>query len=219
MLKNTFQAAVILICLMLAPAVHAATSTYGWEDGVDTILGSYNDIDAFNVGSPDPVHSGSRSLKLVDQTVSGTPQAYMAWITGLVEGDTVEAGFWRYDTTAGSAPSVRIWAHYTNDLSDIDSYSASAGGNSDYGSGEGWDLAGWSWIFDSDGGSRNGLVIEARTYSSPGDTVWIDDLTVIAPDTATITTPVPLPATLWLLGSSLIALVGIKRRSDDAETL
>ena len=209
MLKNTFQAAVILICLMVAPAVHAATSTYGWEDGVDTILGSYNDINAFNVGSPDPVHSGSRSLKLVDQASSGTPQAYVAWITGLEDGDAVEAGFWRYDTTSGSAPSVRIWAHYTNDLSDIDSYSGSAGGNSDYGSGEGWDLAEWSWTFDSNYG--NGLVIEARTYSNPGDTVWIDDLTITAPDTATITTPVPLPAAIWLFGSSLIGFVGIRR--------
>lgn len=105
MLKNTFLAAVTLICLMLAPVVHAATSTYGWEDGVGTILGSYNDIDAFNVGSPDPVHSGSRSLKLVDKASSGTPQAYVAWITGLEDGDTVEAGFWRYDITSGSAPS------------------------------------------------------------------------------------------------------------------
>ena len=141
----------------------------------------------------------------------GTPQAYLAWITGLEDGDTVDADFWRYDTTSGSAPSVRIWAHYTNDLSDIDSYSGSAGGNSAYGSGEGWDLAEWSWTFNSDGGSHNGLVIEARTYSSPGDTVWIDDLTVTAPDTATITTPVPLPASIWLFGSGLIGFVGIRR--------
>lgn len=75
MLKNTFLAAVILICLTVAPVVHAATGTYGWEDGVGTILGSYNDIDAFNVGFSDPVHNGDRALKLVDQASSGTIQA------------------------------------------------------------------------------------------------------------------------------------------------
>ncbi len=136
----------------------------------------------------------------------------MAWITGLQDNDVVEASFWRYDTTSGSAPSARIWAHYTDDSADINSYGGSAGGDSDYGPGTGWDLADYSWTFDSDEGSHNGLVIEVRTYSNPGDTVWIDDLTVQAPDTATITTPVTIPGVLWLFGSGVIGLLGFRRK-------
>jgi hypothetical protein len=46
---------------------------------------------------------------------------------------------------------------------------------------------------------HTGLVIEVRTYSSPGDVVWIDDLSVTAPDGATIHTPgnVSLEPSTW----------------------
>ena len=36
---------------------------------------------------------------------------------------------------------------------------------------------------------HTGLVIEFRTYSSPGDVVWVDELEVTAPDHAVIITP------------------------------
>lgn len=45
-----------------------------------------------------------------------------------------------------------------------------------------------------------------------GDTVWIDDLTVRAPDTATITTPFPIPGALRLFGSGVIGLPGLRRK-------
>lgn len=176
------------VTILLAACSSATTVDYGWENE-GTILSSYGDIDAYNVQSPDPVHTGSRSLKLVDQALSGTPQAYVAWITGLAHGDTVDAGFWRYDTTPGAAPSCRIWAHYTPIAGGIDSYAGSADGNSDYGPGTGWDFTSYTYVFDSDGDTRDGLVIECRTYSNAGDTVWLDDLTVTAPDHATISTP------------------------------
>ncbi|MFH1730746.1 MAG: PEP-CTERM sorting domain-containing protein, partial [Planctomycetota bacterium] len=65
---------------------------------------------------------------------------------------------------------------------------------------------------------HTGLVIEARTYSDPGDTVWLDDFQVTCPDTATVVmisgggAPViPEPAGLGLIGLAMIAL-GTKRR-------
>ncbi len=36
------------------------------------------------------------------------------------------------------------------------------------------------------------MIIEVRTYSNAGDTVWIDDLEVIIPDTATFQDIVPV---------------------------
>jgi hypothetical protein len=44
----------------------------------------------------------------------------------------------------------------------------------------------FSW-YVADG--HTGLVIEARTYSNPGDTVWIDDLHICAPDHCWVQTP------------------------------
>jgi len=173
----------ILLVVVLPLTAFAATETCGWE-GADTILGSYGDIIA--TIDTNPVYTGSQSLKLEDNMASGTPQAFVGWVTGLDDGDTVAASFWRYDDTPSAAPSCRIWGHWNDDPTDINVYSGSAGGQSEYGPGTGWDLAEYEWTV-VDG--HTGLVIEVRTYSSPGDIVWIDDLTVTAPDGATILVP------------------------------
>lgn len=204
--------------LLLSGVAQAATVTYGWEDG-GTILGTYSDIEATNVdGAFDPVYSGSHSLYLLDQAASGTPQAYVGWITGLQNGDQVTAGFWVYDDTPGASPSGRIWGHYTTDSIDIDSYAGSAGGSSTYSGSADWSYLEYTWTFDDgDDDDRTGLVIEARTYSVAGAYIYLDDLTVTAPDTATIITPatsatVPVPASLWLAGSGIVAMIGVRRR-------
>ena len=62
----------------------------------------------------------------------------------------------------------------------------SASGNDDYGPGEGWDYTFWEWIVPAE---HTGLVIEVRIYSNPGDTVWVDDIEVLAPDHAFIQFP------------------------------
>lgn len=172
-----------MVLLVLPLTALAGTATCGWE-GTDTILGNYGDIIASI--ATDPVYSGSQSLKLEDNASSGTPQAYVAWITGLQDGDVVSGSFWRYDVTPSSAPSCRIWGHWNDDPTDINVYSGSASGQSDYGPGTGWDMAEYEWTV-VDG--HTGLVIEVRTYSSPGDIVWIDDMTVTAPAGTTIIVP------------------------------
>jgi len=210
----------LLATLFITGTANAATVTYGWEDG-GTILGSYgNLVDPLNVS--DKVNSGSYALKVTESPHSGTPQAYVGFVTGLTDGDVIDAGFFGYDDTPGASPSLRIWGHYA--LSgDIDSYEGSASGNYTYTDGTGWSEVSHSWTFDSDGGARDALVIEARLYSTPstdpnGSTdFWIDDLTITAPDHAGIqtagTNPVPVPAAFWLLGSGLIGLAGLRRRN------
>lgn len=182
---------VLVAGLWVLPAF-AVTAEYGWECG-GTVLSVYPEgyMEAFLAMSPDPVYAGVYSLKLVDQHPSGTPQAYVAWIVGLTDGDEVTASIWRYDTTPDAAPSARIWGHYTLTGGTIDDYAGSADGNTDYGLGTGWDQTSYTWTFDSNGGERDGLVVEIRTYSNPGDTVWVDDLSVTAPDGATIYLPEP----------------------------
>lgn len=191
-MKNLILTVLVFGVISLAPAQQ--TDTYGWE-GTATILSMYP-ADSAVVATlvTDPVHGGSQSLQL-ERLSESTPQAYVAWITGLVDGDEVTASFWRYDVTPAAPPSGRIWAHW-NDSGDIDGYNGSAGGNSDYGPGTGWDETSHSWTV-ADG--HTGLVIEARVYSNPGDIVWVDDMTVTAPSAATIIFPgdLALTGTTW----------------------
>ena len=144
-----------------------------------------------NVGAPDPVHWGLRSLRLEDNSYSGTPEAYVAWVWGLQDGDIVEACLWRYDTTPEGSPSCRLWAFWNDDPDDIYSYAGSAGGNADYGPGAGWDRVCHSWTV---AGGHTGLVVTTRTYSGIGDTVWIDDFTIVIPPHAFALAPEPPPS-------------------------
>ncbi len=174
----------VLMLVVLAPLAFADnTVTYGWE-GTQTVMGNYGDI--ICTIDTDPIHGGSQSLKLVDDAASGTPQAYVGWVVGLSDGDQVTASFWRYDVTPAAAPSCRIWGGWNDDPADIYNYGGSASGQSDYGPGTGWDQAEFTWTVE---GGHTGIVIQVRTYSSAGDTVWIDDITITAPDGAEIRTP------------------------------
>lgn len=195
-----------LLPLWLPAVALAGTVQFGWE-GPDTVLGMTG------TGTPpilaslagDPVHSGSQALRLEDNSPTGTPQAFVAWVVGLAEGDEVTAGFWRYDTTPGTQPpSCRIWGHWNDSPDNLYGYHGSAGGNSSYGPGTGWDRTEHTWTV-ADG--HTGLVVVVRTYSEPGDTVFVDDLEITAPPGATVWTPenyLSLQGTTW---------AGIKRIS------
>lgn len=205
------MATILAVCCMALPAMATMTATYGWEDGTSTVLGKYGEMDTYNVTAPDPVHGGAYSLKLVDQSTGdttplpGTPECFVAWVSGLTAGDTVTASIWRYDTTGSAAPSCRIWGAYGTPAA----RTGSAGGNNTnegYGTVSGWDKLSYTWTIS---GTNTDLLVVVRTYSLDGDTVWVDDLTVEAPDTAKIVT-VPEPATLALL--AIGGLVALRRR-------
>jgi uncharacterized repeat protein (TIGR01451 family) len=138
-------------------------------------------------------HGGSAMLQMTESPHDGTPQGYIAYIENLAHGDVITATFWGWDQTPGVSPSLRIWAHYAQS-GDVDSYAGSAGGNSTYTDGTGWSQLTWTWTFDSAGDTRDALVIEARLYSTPSSgefstDFWIDDLQVIAPDSAAVSFP------------------------------
>lgn len=201
----------LLSILIFAAALSLATTatanpvpvpSYGWEDG-GTVLGMYGTGDpplfATVAMAPDPVHWNNGSLRLEDNSPTDTPQAYVAFIWNLQEGDYVMAGFHRFDDTPDAPPSCRIWGHWNDALpGDPESNDGSAGGSSDYGPGAGWDYTFWEWVVPA---GHTGLVIEVRVYSNPGDTVWVDDIEVLAPYTAYIqfpgTGPVDVESRAW----------------------
>ncbi len=212
------------LAVFALPAMAQVTCCYSWEDG-GTILGAYgsNLVDATNVTGPQSglqgsapavnvpgAYDGNYYLHVAEDPHSGTPQAYLAWITGLTDGDQVTASFFAYDNTEGVSPSVRIWAHYTPVGGDVMSYGGSASGPSEYSSAvDGWDQVPdvpYTWTFASNSGANDGLVIELRLYSTPStdETMrtdyFVDYICVTAPSTACIhypTAPNAVEDTSW----------------------
>ena len=131
---------IIIISLFASIIFAQQRSSYSWEDGTGTILGSYGNLaDPANVGTTSGIspYDGSRMLAVSESPIDGTPQAFIAWVTDLSAGQDIEACFYGYDTTPSSAPSLRIWGSWSaND--DINSYQGSADGNNDYTDGSGW---------------------------------------------------------------------------------
>ena len=213
-LKLTMAAA-LFSCTAYASAGITYSGSYGWEDG-GTILGSYGNL-GYAANVLDPLGNGSNVLEIHEDPISGTPQAFVAWITGLTDGDVVSGSFWglgdRYDENGDPDNSyARIWGHYTTAGGDIDAYGGSAGGNSTY-SGAEWTFLNHEWTFDGDGGNNGGLVIEARLYSYSGGsgTAWIDDIDISVFDADSSGgieihfAPIPAPGALALLGIAGLA--------------
>ncbi len=193
-----------------ANALGALNWDYGWEDGTGTDLGIYGN--AISSNSNEQAYEGSRSLKIIETPLGGTPQAFIWWVTGLSSGDTVNAQFYVYDDTPSASPSGRIWGHYTDGL-DIFSYAGSASGNSTYSHGLGWTNLQHEWTFVTDGtDGRTGLVVEARIYSNAEfQALYIDTATItVNNDAAKIyrgdgtSIPEPFVVGIFALGLSLL---------------
>jgi hypothetical protein len=199
------------LCFVASAAYADYTVCYGWEDCVSTDLGTYGNVAySYNVTGPvvgqncttgtytcPGAYEGLCYLQTAESPHYGTPQVYLACITGLADGDSVTASFWGYDITPDAAPSLRIWAHYSDALQCPDcpgSYTGSASGNPAYTAGTGWDEVSHTWYFDASG-EHYGLVIEARLYSTPSTydpcttDYFIDWICVTVPDYAHVLFP------------------------------
>ena len=188
----------LALAALVVPAIAQQTATFGW-DGVDVLAlgyygtpvdGDYPILASLEDGTEVPVFDGSHSLKAVDHASDGTPQLFAAFVHNLRPGDEVYGQVYRYDITPTTAPSGRIWGHWNDSLGepweDIAQYDGSASGQGSYGEDEGWGPVEYTWVVPE---GHQGLIIELRTYSVAGDTVWFDNLTVTAPDHAFIRFP------------------------------
>ncbi len=212
-MRTMLISAAVAATVATAASADISAST-GWEDtSADALLGSFGNIFDYGYESAD-VYSGNSSLFMIEDPVSGTPQGFVAWITGLSEGDTVTATMWMKGAANGvdNDGKGRLWGHYTFD-DDIDSYDGSASGPSEY-AGEGgiWTQTSHTWTVAAD---KTALVIEARMYSYGTNNLLLgDDLTIsTSNDGASIMLAgmVPAPGALALLG--LAGLAGRRRRA------
>ena len=191
-MKNLFIVGIVFSMLM-----SQQTTSYSWEDGTGTILGSYGNLsNPENVGTISGItpYDGDRMLSVSESPLSGTPQAFIAWVTDLSAGQEISVCFYGYDDTPGASPSLRIWGSWsTND--DIASYAGSADGNADYTDGTGWGQVCHTFSTNQQNwDAGEALVVQARLYSStsgtPDPTVYfIDKIEVTAPNSATVNYP------------------------------
>lgn len=173
-MKRVAIVTIAVLALASAP-LWAQTRTFDWEDGTSTALITYGNAVLEN--STEQAHGGTHSLKITETPLGGTPYAGVWWVTGLTDGDQVTASIWVYDMTPSGSPSGRIWGHYTD--TDVNSYAGSASGNSTYSDGTGWSQLSYTWTFDSDTDTRDGLLVEARIYSSTElDAIYVDDISI-----------------------------------------
>ena len=138
-------------------------------------------------------------LHVAEEPHTSTPQAYLACITGIQEGDVITAGFYGYDVTTGADyPSLRIWGHFSDATTCPGcpgEYTGSAGGPDPYTSGIGWELSEYTWTLGVLDPDQTALIVEARLYSTPTTCdscrtdYWIDLVTVTAPDHCLVTFP------------------------------
>lgn len=188
---------VMLVLTMAASGAMALTQSYGWEDGVGTAHGTYGNVGA-TTNVNDFAYTGSHSLYTYEDPLGGTPQVYVAWITGLQAGDPIHVEAFAYDDTPDPDyyPRFRLWSHYsTADITEYAGYGGNA--NSAYTTGIGWEMISLDYVYGNGGpnGTEVGFVIEFRLYSGsdvtpPDDTeTWVDDITVTVPDHATIYFP------------------------------
>jgi hypothetical protein len=203
---------VAAVMLFAASSAHAVVYTYGWEDNFGTVLGTYGNIGTYDVvtgaqtgqnGYPTLPYTcpgafeGVYYLHATEQPHSGTPYVMVACITGLQVNDQVYASFYGYDETPGASPSWRIWGHYSDATTCPGcpgEYTGSASGPSDYTAGNGWDITEWTWTYTPPT-AGDGLVIEARIYSTPSTAadamtdMWCDFVTVDIPEYAHVLFP------------------------------
>ena len=198
---HNFILSIILISFSLA-------ETYSWEDG-GTILGSYGNLsNEANVGETDGVtpYDGDYMLTVSESPNDGTPQAFIAWVTDISEGDQITACFYGYDNTASACPSMRVWGSWTQN-DDINAYAGSADGNEDYTDGSGWGQVCHTFSTSQENWEAGeALVVQARLYSCSSDQApikyFIDNVSIeTTSTTATIHFPGPVEGLVANAGS------------------
>ena len=200
--------------IILASVLNSVSTS--WEDpSILGAFGTYGNVESWGYSDAES-YSGESSLTMTHSSGS-SPQLYVAYITGLEAGDTVDASAWILgldgDGDGGSAGG-RVWGHHF-DGSDLTSYAGSASGPGDIVARDGgWDSSSHTWTIAE---GKSALIIEIRMYDYDGgadNQIWIDDLTVSSSNAnASIFVggvAIPAPGALALLG---LAGLGSRRRN------
>ena len=209
--------------IAMAPAMaHSDVMAFtGWEDtSGDAVFGTFGNVSDFGYSSaPDPVYDGNHSMFMTEDPLNSTPNAVIAWVSGIQAGDSITVTMWfRGMDVGGSSAKARLWGGYYNDT-DTSTYDSSAGGASGYaGENATWESMTHTWEFYDPSTSIFGLQVRIYAYGD-NNMIWGDNLEIsVTSDTVTIevagssSTPVvPGPAIGFAMLGGLAA-IGRRRR-------
>jgi hypothetical protein len=180
--------AVSLLATSAEALPDSRTYEYSWDDGDNTILGSFEDCTAETSSVyNNPAHAGYGIALTKTTSEDSYSSAFLACVWALEAGDQVTASYWRLDSTVGY-PRLRLWAHYNDGLSDSDyrgqDFEPNDGlayGNNSFGTENGWEQFTYTWTIPAE---HTGLVIDAVLYGVNGATLYVDELALTVPDHA-----------------------------------
>lgn len=191
LMKATLAAAV----LTTSAGATEFSAQFGWEDGTSTSLGEFpvgsvtysnttagsetdygTDTIAPSVYNVTP-NGGSRMLQITESdTTAGNPTPILAWIDGLVDGDTFSFSFDAYDPTESRSPSILANAVYTTGTFDsfagfatpfqsFDDYSADGWVNVQANNTPGAGIDPILTFQQGTGGDRTGVALRAQLFA------------------------------------------------------
>lgn len=191
LMKATLAAAV----LTTSAGATEFSAQFGWEDGTSTSLGEFpagsvtylnttagsetdygTDIIAPSVYNVTP-NEGSRMLQVTELDTTGSnPTPILAWIDGLVDGDTFSFSFDTFDPTEGRSPSILANAVYTTgtvdsfagfatSFQDFDDYHGNGWGNVQANNTPGAGIDPILTFQQGTGGDRTGVALRAQLFA------------------------------------------------------
>lgn len=181
MIRMTAAVAALAFAPAMAQAGVTTDAFTGWENtSADAVFGTFGNVGDYGyTAAPDPVYDGSHSLFLTESPAGGTPNAVVAWVTGLTNGDQITVTMWfkgMTDDSGANASKGRIWGGYYDDT-DTSTYSSSASGPNGYAGASGnWESTTHTWTYS---GSGKAFGLQARVYAYGNNTsVWGDNLSI-----------------------------------------
>ena len=184
-MRSTLLSLLLLVVVLVVTGIASANPVgpvrCDWETG-GTVLGMSGTgsppIIATNASAPDPVFTGTYSLRLEQNSPTGSPKAYVAAIWDLDgDGQQIMVSFMRYYDPLIATPLCRLWGRWNDELpGNLEADHGDAGGVFDFAGSGGWDEVSYTWTV---AGGHRGLVLELYLDIPEGGTVWIDDLDIL----------------------------------------
>jgi hypothetical protein len=193
--KKLFIGIAIILLLFGVICVANAAIVEGFEES-ETIFYYYSSNPSFDLNNSQYSHSGDYSIKVNPSGCGANCYSYYVNLTHTFNDPTMVegVGLWaREGSTSGSAWGGKIRVGHDSEW-DLDWWGVVNNGDRITGD--------WQYIYVPIDEIVSSITINVFDITSRSS-MWLDDIQIDA---------VPVPAAVWLLGSGLLCLMGVRKR-------